>query len=205
MQEDNVDYLLKARAEIDEELRRHKVPLTILFTDVVGSTAYFDRFGDTAGLAMLQRHAALASKVVAEFGGRVIKTIGDSVMAEFPEPSRAVRAAMEIQVRIARLNETLPERDRLELRIGMHHGPAFRHGSDLYGDAVNVAARVTKHTGPAQILISRAVHDGIEMEESSRCTSIGKIPFKGKTEEEDVFEVAWTDLPSYTALRRRLT
>ena len=56
-QESNIDKLLKARAEIDEELRRHKTPLTILFTDVVGSTAYFDRYGDTAGLAMLHRHA----------------------------------------------------------------------------------------------------------------------------------------------------
>src|SRR3970040_1013883 len=94
-EKNNVDRLLKERAEIDEELRRHKTPLTILFTDVVGSSAYFKRYGDTAGLAMLHRQADLAAGAVAEFRGRVIKTIGDSVMAEFPQPVLAVRAAIE--------------------------------------------------------------------------------------------------------------
>src|SRR5258708_336318 len=105
--ESNVDRLLKVRAEIDEKLRRHKIPLTILFTDVVGSTGYFDLYGDTSGLAMLERHASLASKTIGEFGGRVIKTIGDSVMAEFPQPVFGVRAAVEIQRRLATLNESL--------------------------------------------------------------------------------------------------
>src|SRR5438046_755284 len=73
--ETNIDRLLKARAEIDEELRRHKIPLAVAFTDVVGSTAYFDRYGDTAGFAMLQHHARFAAKIFVEFQGRVIKTI----------------------------------------------------------------------------------------------------------------------------------
>ena len=76
-QPNNIDELLKARAEIDSALRRHKTAVTILFTDVVSSTAYFDRYGDTAGMAMLYRHAELAASVAEEFHGTVIKTIGD--------------------------------------------------------------------------------------------------------------------------------
>ena len=93
-QQSNIDLLIKARAEIDEKLRRHEGSVTILFTDVVGSTSYFDRYGDTAGLLVLHRCADLASHVVAEFQGTVIKTIGDSVMAEFPEPALATLLVM---------------------------------------------------------------------------------------------------------------
>ena len=158
-QESKVDRLLKMRAELDEELRRHKSAFTVLFTDVVGSTEYFDRFGDTAGLAMLHRHTDQAATTVSELSGRVIKTIGDSVMAECPEPIMAVRAAIELQNRLLLLNRTLPQREQLQLRIGIHTGVGFPHGSDVYGDAVNESARVTKHTGTAQILISSAVRD----------------------------------------------
>jgi class 3 adenylate cyclase len=88
---DNIDQLLEARSEIDKELRRHKSKVTIFFTDVVGSTTYFDRFGDTAGLILLHRHDSLVTSAVEKFRGMVVKKIGDSVMAEFPEPVLGVR------------------------------------------------------------------------------------------------------------------
>src|SRR5437870_190023 len=146
-QESTIDRLLKARAKIDEELRQYKSLITVLFTDVVGSTEYFDRYGDTAGLGMLHRHSELTTRTAEEFQGRVIKTIGDSVMAEFPDPVFAVRSAVELQRRLLALNEKLPDRERLQLRIGIHHGLALRSGADVYGDAVNLAARITKQTG----------------------------------------------------------
>lgn len=200
-----MDRLLKARAEIDEALRRHKTPLTILFTDVVGSTAYFDRYGDTAGVAMLHRHAELAAAAVGEFGGKAIKTIGDSVMAEFPEPALAVRAAVEMQRRMLQNNQTLPERERVLLRVGINHGMAFRVGGDIYGDSVNFAARITKHTGPGQILISRAVHDAIRSEPDLPCRELGSIAFEGKAERAQIFEVVWTDGAAYKDLRKTIT
>src|SRR5262245_845474 len=102
---DSIDQLLQARSKIDKELRRHKSRVTVFFTDVVGSTTYFDRFGDTAGLLLLHRHDNLVTKAVAEFHGTVVKTIGDSVMAEFPEPVFAVRAAVRIQRRLFEQNK----------------------------------------------------------------------------------------------------
>src|SRR3989454_12075996 len=152
----NVDTLLKARAEIDEQLRRHKNALTVLFTDVVGSTSFFERFGDTAGLAMVHRHAELAASIVQQHDGSVIQTIGDSVTAECPGPGSAVHAAVEIEQQLLEVNLTLPQHKRVELRIGIHTGVGFRKGNDVFGDVVNVAARITKRTAAAQILISRA-------------------------------------------------
>src|SRR5262245_57038380 len=110
----NIDQLLQTRSEIDEELRRHKAQVTIFFTDVVGSTTYFDRFGDTAGLLLLHRHDNLVTRAVEEFDGAVIKTIGDSVMAEFPEPVLAVRAAIAIQQRLLEQNQGVVESERLQ-------------------------------------------------------------------------------------------
>jgi class 3 adenylate cyclase len=203
--ESNIDRLLEARAKIDEELRQHKSLITILFTDVVGSTEYFDRYGDTAGMGMLHRHSELTMRTTEEFQGRVIKTIGDSVMAEFSEPALGVRAAVEVQRRLLALNQKLPDRERLQLRIGLNHGPAMRSGTDVYGDAVNLAARITKHTGPAQILVSQSVRSAVASEPSLHCRCLGKITFKGKAEQEEVFEVIWTEGAIYADLQATVT
>jgi class 3 adenylate cyclase/predicted Ser/Thr protein kinase len=203
--EASVDGLLRARAEIDEALRRHKSSVTILFSDVVGSTAYFDRYGDTAGLAMLHRQGDLCSTAIGEQGGTVIKTIGDSVMAEFSRPVLGVRAAIQMQRKLLALNETLTERERIRLRIGIHSGTAFRRANDVFGDAVNLAARITKHTGPAQILVSRAVQEAVAAEADTACVCLGKIAIEGRSDPEDVFEVLWTDPVTYGQLREHVT
>ena len=82
----------------------------------------------------------------------VIKTIGDSVMAEFADPLTAVHAAIAIQRRLLHHNQSLPRNERLQIRIGINSGFGFRRANDLFGDIVNVAARITKRSGPAQIL-----------------------------------------------------
>jgi len=201
---DDVDALLKARAEIDEQLRRHKSALTVLFTDVAGSTGFFQRNGDTAGLAMIHRHDKLASSVVKRHAGRVVKTIGDSAMAEFTDPTAAVRAAVDIERQFLKLNQTLPEDQRVEVRIGIHSGVGYHKGNDLFGDVVNVAARIVKRTAPAQILISRSVHESVADEPDLQCQWLNKFTVDGRTEKEDIFEVLWTDAEAYREVRERL-
>ncbi len=200
---DDINGLLKARSEIDEELRRHKAKLTVLFTDVVGSTGYFDRYGDTAGLLLLHRHDHLVITAVEEFQGRVIKTIGDSVMAEFPEPQLAVVAAIEIQRRLFEQNQKRAESERLHVRAGINAGVSFRRGSDLLGDAVNVASRLTKLSGPGQILVSRSVWEAT-LDSDIWYKPIGRTSLEGKAETEEIYEVIWTDSDVYEQLRTEL-
>src|SRR6185503_1283089 len=173
-QVDNIDELLQARTEIDEELRRHKAKVTIFFTDVVGSMTYFDRFGDTAGLLLLHRHDNLVMRAVEEFRGAVVKTIGDSVMAEFPDPVSAVRAAIAIQQRLLDQNQSVVPNERLRIRTGINYGAGFRKGNDLFGDAINLAARITKRGGPGQILISNSVREALA-ETGISCKSQGLV------------------------------
>src|SRR5207237_7698215 len=192
LREDDIDQLLKARSEIDEELRRYKTTQAVLFTDVVGSTTYFDRFGDTAGVLLLHRHDHLVISAVEEFQGTIIKTIGESVMAEFPEPLFAVRAAVEIQRRLFQHNQSLADSDRLRIRIGINSGVGFRRGNDLFGETVNIAARITKRSQPSQILISQSVYEETHETEIC-CKSLGLATLEGKTEREQLYEVIWAD------------
>src|SRR3989449_2427886 len=202
-QEDNLNQLLKARSEIDEEIRRHKTHQAVLFTDVVGSTTYFDRFGDTAGLLLLHRHDHLVTAAVEEFQGIVIKTIGDSVMAEFPEPQLAVLAGIEIQRCLFEHNQSRAESERLQVRAGINSGVGFRRGNDLFGDAVNVAARLTKHSGPAQILVSRSVWEAT-LDSDIWYKPIPRTNLEGKADAEEIYEVIWTDSDVYQQLRSDL-
>jgi len=201
---DNIDQLLQARSEIDEELRRHKSKVTVFFTDVVGSTGYFDRFGDTAGLLLLHRHDSLVTSAVEEFQGIVVKTIGDSVMAEFPEPVLAARAAIAIQRRLLEQNQNVIENERLRIRTGIHYGVGFRRGNDLFGDAINLAARITKHSAAGQILVSQPVREALTNSEIF-CKSMGRVILGGKAVTEELHEVIWIDAKSNERLRAGIT
>ena len=203
MREDSIDELLKARSEIDEELRRYKTRQAVLFTDVVGSTTYFDRFGDTAGLLLLHRHDHLVIGAVEEFQGTVIKTIGDSVMAEFPESVLGVRAAVEIQRRLFQHNQKLANSDPLQIRIGINCGLGFRRGNDLFGETVNIAARITKRSDPSQILVSQSVYEATRDTEIC-CNSLGSAILDGKAEREQLYEVIWADAATQEELRSKI-
>lgn len=202
---DKVDALLKARAEIDEQLRQHKNALTVLFTDVVGSTSFFERNGDTAGLVMIHRHDQMSKSAIEQHGGKVIKMIGDSAMAEFPEPGSAARGAVEIQRQFFKLNSTLPSDQRIQVRIGVHTGVGFRKDHDVFGDVVNVAARIVKRTAPAQILISRPMYDSISTEGDLHCRWLNRLTMDGRTEQEDVYEVIWTDAEAYREIQEKMS
>jgi class 3 adenylate cyclase/cell division protein FtsN len=202
---DKVDALLKARAEIDEQLRQHKNALTVLFTDVVGSTSFFERNGDTAGLVMIHRHDELAKSAIAQHNGKVIKMIGDSAMAEFPDPASAVRAAVEIERQFLKLNSTLPEDQRIQVRIGIHTGVGFRKGNDVFGDVVNVASRIVRRTAPAQILVSQAMHEAVSDEQDLHCRWLNRLTIDGRTEKEEIYEVVWTDAEAYRHMQEKLS
>ena len=79
-----LEALLANRTEIDAELRKNKSPVTVMFTDLAGSTAFFDQFGDTAGVKWIEEHNTIVFPQVKAHDGTIVKTIGDSVMAHFP-------------------------------------------------------------------------------------------------------------------------
>ena len=175
------------------ELERFRRPITVLFADIVGSTAYFERYGDISGLAMVHNFNHLAGKAVEEHAGRVIKKIGDGIMATFEETERCVQASIEIQRRLKEVNASNEDGHRFAVRIGLHHGTGIvRSDNDVFGDVVNVASRIQSLAQPGQILVSDTVREKIA-DGSYRLRALGFFHLQGKSEERDLFEVQWAE------------
>jgi len=131
--------------------RADRVLLTVLFTDIVGSTAQMAQLGDRRWRDLLDRHDVATRRQLVRFRGREIKTTGDGVLATFDGPARAVSCACAIRDAAAELG--------LEIRAGVHTGEVELRGEDIGGMAVHIAARVAALAEPRQVLVSRTVVD----------------------------------------------
>jgi class 3 adenylate cyclase len=190
-------------ATLDPEQRFKITSLTILFTDLMGSTALYDRIGDLAAFDLVRSHfGELLAAVVAE-GGAVVKTIGDAVMATFPTPDRALRSAMRMRDAMRRINEKRGSED-LALNIGLHEGPCLAvtldERQDYFGQTVNVASRVQELADPSAILATRPI---IESPDVARLIEIGgyrakprQTSLRGVSEGLTIYEVRERDAPA---------
>jgi class 3 adenylate cyclase len=131
---------------------------TILFTDLEGSTATVQRIGDEGAMAMLRVHDAIVRRALTEHRGLEVKHTGDGIMASFGSVRDALAAAVQMQRDFAGHNAEHPDAS-LAVRIGMSAGePVTEHG-DLFGAAVQLAARLCAHAAPGTIVISSVVAD----------------------------------------------
>jgi class 3 adenylate cyclase len=128
-----------------------RVLATVLFTDIVGSTRLAAELGDAAWRRLLSEHDRTAREVLARHGGWWVKTTGDGVVATFDAPLRAIRCALAMQdaLRIS----------GLEIRAGLHVGEIERHGDDIAGLAVHIAARIEALAAGGEVLVSRTLPD----------------------------------------------
>ena len=144
----------------DPEQRFKITSLTILFTDLRGSTALYDRVGDLAAFDLVRSHFGELIAAVAAEGGAVVKTIGDAVMATFTSPDRALRAAMRMREAMRQINAKRGNED-LALNIGLHEGPCLAvmldERQDYFGQTVNIAARVQGLAEPTAVLATEPV------------------------------------------------
>ena len=97
---DRLQELLEARAQAEQELEKLRTPMTILFSDIKGSTAFAEKKGDVEYMAMIHRHNSILFPVIEGAGGRVVKTIGDAILACFQDPVGAVKAARPIPTQL---------------------------------------------------------------------------------------------------------
>ena len=173
----------------------------ILFADVSGSTSLYERLGDQRALAAIESVLSELRKSIAFQRGRVVKTIGDEVMAVLPSADAAMQAACDMQNRVMALPPI--ENVRLAIRAGFHFGPAIEEGGDVFGDAVNTAARMAGLAKSGQIITSGPTVDALSplLREATR--DLDAMPVKGKQDEIRIFEVIWQDGGDLTALAAR--
>ncbi|ACY15848.1 SUMF1/EgtB/PvdO family nonheme iron enzyme [Haliangium ochraceum] len=198
--EARVDDLLRAKADIEASLRRYQRFSAVLFTDIAGSTAYFTKKGDLAGRLMVQRHDDLLFPIVEELGGRVVKTTGDGMLAAFDESRQACEAAVRMQQTMVAFNATQEDPDEeLHIHVAMHAGVGFHDENDIYGNLVNIAARVEKLAQRDQILLTEVVHGGLEQGQQGACRLVGEHSLKGIDHPYRIYELAWQGLPAEVA------
>jgi class 3 adenylate cyclase/TolB-like protein/Flp pilus assembly protein TadD len=161
---------------------------TILCADCAGYSRMM-RADEEGTYRVLQDCRQLIARLIGEHEGRIFGSAGDSVVAEFPSPVEAVRAATEIQQAIAALAASLPEDHRMQFRIGINVGDVMIAGDDLIGDGVNVAARLQGLAEPGGICISGSVHEQIRNKLALAWDDLGDQAVKNIAEPVHAFRV----------------
>lgn len=167
--------------------------LAILFADISGSTRLYEILGDAAARAKVASCLDQLTAVIERHHGTVIKTIGDEVMCTFPDAESAATAACEMHETIEddATEQTAAGPIALAIRVGMHYGPAILESGDVFGDAVNVAARMTALAKAGQIITTQTAIETMSPILRANTRFIDRTPVKGKKETMDIFEVIW--------------
>ncbi len=179
---------------IVRQIRRSRKRITIMFTDVVGSTQYWENRGDLEGRLMIDIHNRLISPIIKRFGGKVIKHVGDSVMASFRSPKSALSAAISIQQMLKNYRENQDE-NLPSIRIGLHTGKALVEQGDVFGRVVNIASRINDYAEGDGICVSRDTVRGLSRK-AYNLRREGRYVLKGMQKSVTLFSCDWQQHPS---------
>jgi adenylate cyclase len=160
----------------------------IFSTDVAG---YSRLMGDDeeATIRTLTAYRAVISALIQQYRGRVIDSLGDNLLAEFASVVDAVRSAVEIQNELKGKNAELPEHRQMQFRIGINLGDVIVEGERLYGDGVNIAARLESLAVPGGICISRPVYDQVETKLTLTYEDLGEQTVKNIAKPVRVYRI----------------
>lgn len=163
----------------------------ILATDVVGFSRLMGR-DESGTLARLTAHRGeRLGPALERNGGRLVKLTGDGALAEFGSAVDALRASIEFQQAMAEANQSEPEENRVVFRVGLHLGDLIVDGDDLYGDGVNVAARLEAEAPPGGIVVSRAVREAVQDRLKAKLIALGELTLKNIARPIRAFRVEW--------------
>jgi len=162
--------------------------LAVLFADVCGSTALYENLGDDLARQLIMRCINTMSSKIAVYQGTLIKTIGDEIMCIFPSAEAAFHAACAMQAAVE--NDRPLDGNPLQIRIGFNYGEVIKESNDVFGNTVNVAARVVAITRAGQIIMAtQAVFNSLPYELRSKMRQIMRAEFKGKQEHHEIYQV----------------
>ena len=168
--------------------------LAILFADIAQSTHLYETLGDQAAQNLISACLSRLTDIVSRHGGTVIKTIGDEVMCTFPESPAAISAAKEMHEVMEQKSPDGDSTGKLpNLHVGIHTGTVILKEDDVFGDAVNVAARLVKLAKQRQIITSKDVVGELAAPEKASVRFLGRMPVRGKKEEIPIYEFVWEE------------
>jgi adenylate cyclase len=170
----------------------------VVFADVVGSTKLYEVLGDAIAKRLVDECVDLMRGVVQQYGGRVIKTIGDEVMSVLPTADSGCLAVMDMQNKI----EALPELSGVKraIRAGFHYGAVIEENNDVFGDTVNLAARMSGLAKAKQIITTRSTVEQMSPMLRTSTRRLAAIAVKGKADDVETYEVLWQVGDDLTAM-----
>jgi class 3 adenylate cyclase len=165
--------------------------LTIAFVDLTGSVSVFETLGDDRATKAVTKLTQWIGSVGLENGGTVVKMLGDGVLLSFTNNQMAVESITQIQQEHAKRVARWPNRLKLMMQVGMARGQVIQVDGDCFGDAVNVASRLSDLAGSEQILVTDAVIRKLAPRNGVRSRSLGPMRIKGRVEPCEVFRIEW--------------
>jgi len=175
-----------------------QIDCTIMFADIAGSTRLYDRLGDVVAQETIACSQQRMAAAVHAHGGVVVKEIGDETMSRFPTADQAVAAACDMQKAFSAGQAGFPE--PVEIRIGLHQGPAILRHGDLFGDAVNVAARMRDIAQAGQIITTEATVRRLAPSLARQARQFDRTSLKGKEDLVSIYHVVWERQGSVTSI-----
>lgn len=173
--------------------RRFGRDLGLIFTDIVGSTKYFNQFGDEAGRRLQQRHIDTLEPILAKYGGRIVDTAGDGAFAVVPTAQAGATTLIDVMNQVDEQNVDLETPHMMHLRCGLHWGQVLTNDDVVTGDSVNLAARVAASARIDEIRVSRAAFTELANTHRLRCRPLGATELKGLSKPVDLFTLDWLD------------
>ncbi len=173
--------------------RRFERRMALAFTDVVGSTPYFARFGDEAGRRLQQRHLDLLGECLREVGGRIVDTAGDGAFSCFPTAESAANALVALHTRVLASNVREPSEHQLGVRAGLHWGVVLSDSAVVTGDAVNLCARIAGTAEGGEIRLTRAAFLELPSAIRARCRFLRRTELKGIAGPVELLLLEWRD------------
>ena len=170
--------------------------LAILFADICESTAIYESMGDARALAAINRVFTLLREKVEAAGGNVVKTLGDGMVCQFPGTDAAFRAACAMQEGVTGAHADAGP--KMMIKVSFTWGPVVTEAGDVFGDTVNVCARLVGAAGPEQILTTHETVEALSRVARTRCRELYPVRVRGRAEEVKVCEVLWRSDPDVT-------
>ncbi len=165
-------------------------PVTVLFTDIAGSTAMTQNLGDAVAQQVVRAHNRIVREALTQYNGKEIKHTGDGIMASFSTTSNGVEGSIKIQIDTAKHNENNPDLP-LHIKIGLNAGEPISEDNDLFGSTVQMAARIVDKAKADEIFVSEVIR-GICAGKETTFKNRGPFAMKGFEDDPILYEVVWT-------------
>ncbi len=177
--------------DVKRQENEKKQIMVIMMTDIVGYSAKMEK-DEAATYALLKEHNTIMRRAITTHRGKEIKTIGDAFMVVFESPLEALRCGIAMQTELHAFNKPRPANDQLKVRIGIHRGEVIATAKDVFGEGVNIAARMESITDPGGISISADVYEFVKNKVEAGFQSIGSPKMKNIANPPEVFRVQLT-------------